>query len=58
MQKIEYRVEIPHLTGMTEEERAKRIEDYMRESQRQLRMIISQIEEAQKDGVEASQTLD
>ena len=43
MDKILYNVPVPRLDGMTETQRNRALEDYMRESQRQLRMIHEQM---------------
>lgn len=43
MDQILYKVPVPQLASMTEEQRCKAIEDYMRESQRQLRMILADL---------------
>lgn len=40
MERIEYYVQVPNLSGMTEQERARATETYMRESQKQLRMVL------------------
>ncbi len=51
MELINYSVKVPQLDGMTEKQRNRAIEDYMRESNRQLRMIFEQIQkEGKTDG--------
>ena len=51
MRAIKYDVKIPRLSKMKEEERLRAIEDYMRESQRQLRIILNQLQrEDKQDG--------
>ena len=44
MGRIDYHVPVPRLTGMTEEQRNRAIENYMRESQRQLRIILTALD--------------
>ncbi len=59
MERIEYYVQVPNLSGMTEQERARATETYMRESQRQLRIILDQIEKELNDnGVDETETVD
>jgi len=58
MERIEYYVQVPNLSGMTEQERARATETYMRESQRQLRIILDQIEkELSNNGVAETETV-
>jgi len=45
-----YAPKIPQLRGLTEEERTKALEEYMRENARVLRQIFAQIEEMMDDG--------
>ena len=40
---INYNVPIPRLQGMTEEQRAKALENYMREQTRQIRLILTRL---------------
>ena len=48
MARIKYRVPVPRLRGMRQEQKDKAIEDYMRESQRQLRMIFDALDNDNK----------
>lgn len=61
MEQILYKVPVPRLAGLTEEQRCREIEDYMRESQRQLRMILAdlhlQAQAAQKTADEAIEAI-
>lgn len=61
MDQILYKVRVPRLTDLTDEQRNKAIEDYMRESQRQLRMILAdlylQVKAAQTTADEAKKAI-
>ena len=43
MEQIRYKVPVPRLEDMTDPQRNRALEDYMRESQRQLRMIFDRM---------------
>lgn len=40
---ITYNVQVPKLRGMSEEKRAQALEDYIRENNRQIRIILNQL---------------
>lgn len=46
---ITYNVPTPRLRGLNEEKRAQALEDYIRENSRQMRMILSRLEEMIRD---------
>ena len=47
-----YNPKIPSLKGLTDEERDRALEEYMRESARSLRTIFAQVEEMINNGIQ------
>ena len=47
---IRYNVPVPRLDGLTEAQRNRALEDYMRESNRQMEIILTQIQEEMRNG--------